>query len=79
MENALQIRCCTAALLATGLLVCNHALPQPQRWPSKPVRIIVPFSPGGGTDIQARVLSAVFHDVTGQPFPADNRADVRRD
>ena len=43
-------------------------------WPAKPVRIIVPFSPGGGTDIQARVLSAVFQENTGQPFIADNRA-----
>jgi tripartite-type tricarboxylate transporter receptor subunit TctC len=44
-----------------------------QTWPVKPVRIIVPFAPGGGTDIQARVLTTVFNDLTGQSFIIDNR------
>jgi tripartite-type tricarboxylate transporter receptor subunit TctC len=46
----------------------------PQSWPANPVRIVVPFSPGGGTDIQGRVLAAVFHEQTGQPFVVENRA-----
>jgi tripartite-type tricarboxylate transporter receptor subunit TctC len=45
-----------------------------QAWPVKPVRIIVPFGPGGGTDIQARVLTTVFHEHTGQSFIVENRA-----
>ena len=45
-----------------------------QRWPAKPVRIIVPFGTGGGTDLQARVLASVFHEATGQPFVVENRA-----
>ena len=44
-----------------------------QAWPVKPVRIIVPFGPGGGTDIQARVLTTVFHEHTGQSFIIENR------
>jgi tripartite-type tricarboxylate transporter receptor subunit TctC len=44
-----------------------------QEWPVKPVRIIVPFGPGGGTDIQARVLTTVFHEHTGQSFIIENR------
>lgn len=44
-----------------------------QDWPSKPVRIVVPFPPGGGTDIQARVLSGAFQASTGQNFIIDNR------
>lgn len=43
------------------------------QWPEKPVRILVPFPPGGGTDIQARVLSSAFQQSTGQNFLIDNR------
>jgi tripartite-type tricarboxylate transporter receptor subunit TctC len=60
----------TAATVA--LLTPVSALTQ--AWPAKPVRIIVPFGPGGGTDIQARVLTAVFHEHTGQSFIVENRA-----
>jgi tripartite-type tricarboxylate transporter receptor subunit TctC len=45
-----------------------------QAWPTKPVRIIVPFGAGGGTDIQARLLGKSFNDSMGQTFVVDNRA-----
>jgi tripartite-type tricarboxylate transporter receptor subunit TctC len=44
-----------------------------QNWPAKPVRLLVPFPPGGGTDIQARLLSKVFQQEFGQSFIIDNR------
>ena len=44
-----------------------------QQWPTKPVRILVPFPPGGGTDIQARLLSTAFQNSTGQNFIIENR------
>lgn len=46
---------------------------QSAEWPEKPVRILVPFPPGGGTDIQARILSTAFQRSTGQNFIVDNR------
>jgi len=61
-----------AATAALAWVVSTSVLAQ--AWPAKPVRIIVPFGPGGGTDIQARVLSAVFHEHTGQTFIVENRA-----
>ncbi|MGE0802299.1 MAG: Bug family tripartite tricarboxylate transporter substrate binding protein [Lautropia sp.] len=42
-------------------------------FPSRPVRMIVPYPPGGGGDILARSLAAVFQKATGQPMVIDNR------
>lgn len=44
-----------------------------QQWPDKNVRILVPFPPGGGTDIQARVLAVAFQKSMGQNFIIENR------
>ena len=44
-----------------------------QQWPDRPVRILVPFPPGGGTDIQARLLSVAFQKSMGQNFLIENR------
>jgi tripartite-type tricarboxylate transporter receptor subunit TctC len=54
-----------------ALLVASAA--QPQEWPAKPVRFIVPSSPGGGTDIYARILAQGLGDALKQQFIVDNR------
>src|SRR3954469_17794183 len=42
-------------------------------WPAKPVRIIVPSTPGGGTDAYARLISAALTDSLKQQFVVENR------
>ena len=56
-----------AVLLAAGLA-------QAQQWPAKQVRFVVPFAPGGTTDILARLLGQHLSESFGQPFVIDNRA-----
>jgi tripartite-type tricarboxylate transporter receptor subunit TctC len=63
------------AALAAAIAACIACPLQSaaQQWPDRPVRILVPFPPGGGTDIQARVLSTAFQKSMGQNFIIENR------
>ncbi len=42
-------------------------------WPSKPIKIIIPFAAGGGTDIAARHLQPLLQEVLGQPIIIENK------
>ena len=62
----------SAAVLATGLLWSALALAQ--AWPSKPVRIVVPFTAGSATDLLARTVGQKLAEMWGQQVVVDNRA-----
>jgi tripartite-type tricarboxylate transporter receptor subunit TctC len=59
------------ALLVLLLAGCNPAMAQ--TYPSKPVTLIVPYAPGGGTDIIARLTAQALFEEFGQSFIVDNR------
>jgi len=58
-------------MLAAGLLLSGAAAAQ--GWPQKPVRFIVPFPPGGATDISARLLGERLQDIWSQTVVIENR------
>ena len=60
------------AAIAALLLVAGNALGQ--SFPSRPVRAIVPFAPGGGADVVIRVLAPKMSEFLGQPVVVENRA-----
>ncbi len=61
------------SLLAACLLICTSGLVSAQNYPSKPIRYIVPFPPGGGTDIVARALAPRLLEASGITLIVDNR------
>ena len=62
MRNMIAVLCMLAAPLALA-----------QSWPAKPIRLMVPFPPGGSTDIVARIVAQKLSERLGQSFVIENR------
>ena len=63
-----------AALALPALLLARPGLAADPGFPGRPVRVIVPYTPGGAADIAARLLGEKLSPVWGQPVVVENRA-----
>jgi tripartite-type tricarboxylate transporter receptor subunit TctC len=75
METSMNVvttvrRCCATLLMLLALLTPSFALD----WPTRPVTLVVPYAPGGNTDMMARVLASWLQEKLGRPFVVENRA-----
>jgi tripartite-type tricarboxylate transporter receptor subunit TctC len=61
----------TVVVIFIGYMQITHAIAQP--FPAKPIRFIVPWTPGSGTDLMSRMLAQRLAEPLGQPVVVDNR------
>ena len=60
-------------IASLSVLLLLAATAQGQSWPSKPIRVVVPQAPGGGSDLVARLMSPEIEKRLGQPFVIENK------
>ena len=61
------------AVLAAAACLLQAGAATAQPYPSKPIRLIIPFGPGSGSDILARILAEPLTQALGQPIIIDNK------
>jgi tripartite-type tricarboxylate transporter receptor subunit TctC len=71
MKNISAVVACSFALLCAGAVLAQSPSTP---WPARPVRIVIPFAPGGPTDIIARLAGQKLTEILGQPMVVESRA-----
>lgn len=73
-QNAAALARVLAATAAGAVISIDVVSAQPSpAWPSKPIRLIVPFAPGGNVDLTARLVAPAMQETLGQPVVVENR------
>src|SRR5687768_10961003 len=73
MVDMVRLQHAFAILVAAALTATPCAAQTQQKYPVKPIRFVVPFSPGGGTDTLARIIAQKMSENWGQPVVIENR------
>jgi len=74
MSNRFLKPCRAAKRVTAALGICLLAASTgTAAYPDRPIRLLLPFAPGGGADAVARVITLKFHEALGQPWVIDNR------
>ena len=63
----------TMAALALGVALMASATARAEDWPTRPIRIVVGFGAGGGTDIAARIIAQPLSEILATPVVVENR------
>jgi tripartite-type tricarboxylate transporter receptor subunit TctC len=74
MSKALYVGALLLVVAGLGVQAQSPATGQPQNWPDRPIRWIVPYPAGGGTDVVARAVADQLSQSLHQPVIVDNRA-----
>ena len=69
MKTSLKV----VGLILVSFVFFSAGESKAQDYPSKPIRIVVGFAPGGGTDVTVRMLGPKFSELMGQPVIVENR------
>ncbi len=73
MNHPISSRALRRLAVAGLALIAPYVIAQPQAWPNRPIRLIVPLAPGGTTDILARTMGPLLTAGLGQPVVVENR------
>ena len=74
MPSTTRRRALVGSLTGALLLACVAGAAAQENWPARPVRMIVPFAPGGSTDVVARLVGQRLSALWNQPVVVENRA-----
>lgn len=72
--HSIRSICSSVLTAAVWLAFAPMAQAQAQTWPAKPVKIVVPYAPGGAVDVVTRKMAAKLQEQTGQTFFVENKA-----
>jgi len=68
-----MLRTTPSVLVALLVLVCGVGVARAADYPTRPITLVVAFTPGGASDVLARILGRKLEQILGQPFVIDNR------
>ena len=68
-----MLRATPSVLVALVALACGISVARAADYPTRPITLVVAFTPGGASDVLARILGRKLEQILGQPFVIDNR------